>query len=86
MVHDFGHRAESILARQLGSDDYLKSLYSPAAGVGSAPKNDFDNFLKVNGTVHRKPGGEDYGQDELAWVTALKPDWFKPAVDPNRVK
>jgi hypothetical protein len=52
----------------------------------AAPKNDYEKFLLTNGTVHRKPGGADYGQDEIAWVTALQPEWFPPAVDPNRVQ
>jgi len=86
MVHDFGHRAESILGRQFKSQPYLDELYKPAAGIGSAPKNDFEKFLQSTGTVHRKPGGEDYGQDEVAWVNSLKPEWFPAAVDPNRVK
>jgi hypothetical protein len=86
MVHDFGHRAESILGRHFKSQPYLDELYKPAAGLGSAPKNDFEQFLHSAGTVHRKPGGEDYGQDEVAWVTALRSEWFPAAVDPNRVK
>ena len=91
MVHDFGHRSESILAWQFGSQNFLQQLYSPSgltatAIAASAPANDYEKWLLVNGTVHRKPGGEDYGQDELAWVTALKPTWFPFAVDPNRVK
>jgi hypothetical protein len=89
MVHDFGHRAESILARQFNSQPYLNLLYGPqppAPAAMPAPKNDFEQFLLTNGSVHRKPGGEDYGQDEFAWVTALKPEWFPPAVNPGRVK
>jgi hypothetical protein len=87
MVHDFGHRAESILARQFNSQALLNMLYSaqpPAGAALSAPKNEFEQFLITHGTVHRKPGGADYGQDETAWVTALKPEWFPPAIDPNR--
>ena len=89
MVHDFGHRAESILALQFGSQQFLQMLYAPvppAAAAMPAPKNDYEKFLLANGTVHRKPGGPDYGQDELAWVTALEPAWFPPAIDPNRVQ
>lgn len=83
MVHDFGHRAESILCRQYGSQAYLQELY----GLQATPacKNDFEEWLLDHGTVHRKPGGEDYGQDEVAWVTALKPTWFQLAVYPNLV-
>jgi hypothetical protein len=83
MVHDFGHRAESILCMQFGSQNFLQMLYSPQAVSMPAPKNDYEQWLLTNGTVHRKPGGADYGQDELAWVTALKPDWFPPCINPN---
>jgi hypothetical protein len=89
MVHDFGHRTESILARQYGSQNYLQLLYSaqpPAPSAMPSPRNDFERFLLANGTVHRKPGGADYGQDEIAWVSALKPDWFTPTVNPNKAK
>jgi hypothetical protein len=88
MVHNFGHRAESILARQYHSQSFLLQLYAPEspAAMLSAPGNDFEQFLLTKGTVHRKPGGADYGQDEAAWVTALKPTWFPLAVDPNKVQ
>ena len=92
MVHDFGHRAESILAWQFGSQNFLQQLYSVGGSSGSnvptlsTPANEYEQWLLVNGTVHRKPGGPDYGQDELAWVSALKPEWFPPAIDPNKVK
>ncbi len=88
MVHDFGHRAESILGKQFGSFSYVQQLYAPqppAAAAMPAPKNDFEQFLQTNGTVHRKPGGADYSQDEIAWATALKPAWFPPVVNPNSV-
>jgi hypothetical protein len=85
MVHDFGHRAESILAWQFGSQNFLQQMYTPNASM-SAPANDYEHWLLVNGTVHRKPGGPDYGQDELAWVSALKPEWFPFTIDPNLVK
>ena len=89
MVHDFGHRAESILARQFGSQNFLQQMYTqggPNTAAMSAPANDYEQWLLDRGTVHRKPGGEDYGQDELAWVTALKPGWFPFVVNPNKVK
>jgi hypothetical protein len=88
MVHDFGHRSESILARKYGSQNFLQSLYAaqpPAPAAMPAGKNDFERFLQTQGTVHRKPGGADYGQDEVAWVTALKPAWFPLCVDTNKV-
>lgn len=87
MVHDFGHRSESILARQYNSQSFLQMMYSaqpPAPAALPAPQNDFQRFLQQNGTVHRKPGGVDYGQDEIAWVTAMKSAWFPPVVDPNK--
>jgi hypothetical protein len=83
MVHDFGHRAESILSTKFGSQSFIHQLYGLQATP--APVNEFEQWLQVHGTVHRKPGGADYGQDELAWVTALKPDWFPPTVNPNLV-
>jgi hypothetical protein len=89
MVHDFGHRAESILARQFGSQNFLQALYStpsPAPAAIAQPKNDFESFLLTQGTVHRVPGGADYSNDEIAWLTAFKPAWFPPAVDPNKAK
>jgi hypothetical protein len=87
MVHDFGHRAESILARIFGSLAFLQQLYSPkspSAAILPAPQNDFEEFLMTHGTIHRRPGGADYNQDETAWVTALRPEWFPPVVDPNK--
>jgi hypothetical protein len=83
MVHNFGHRAESILCRQFGSQPFLQQLYrlQPI----SVCRNDYEEWLLGHGTVHRKPGGEEYGQDEVAWVTALKPIWFQLAVYPNLV-
>ncbi len=91
MVHDFGHRTESILAMQFGSQSFLGKMYAPpfpstAAAIGSTPKNDYEQWLLDHGTVHRKLGGADYSQDEIAWVTALRPEWFSYAVNPNRVK
>ena len=89
MVHDFGHRAESILAKQFDSQNFLQSCYAPQSSTMPAtiptPKNDFERFLLSQGTVHRRPGGVDYGQDEMAWVSALKPAWFPPCVDANKV-
>lgn len=84
MVHDFGHRAESILCRQFGSQPFLQSLYR----LQPEPvcKNEFEEWLLEHGTVHRKPGGEEYGQDEAAWVRALKSVWLFPAVNPNLVR
>jgi hypothetical protein len=88
MVHDFGHRAESILSRKYGSQNFLQQLYAaqpPAATAMPAPKNDFERMLLSLGTVHRKPGGAEYQQDEIAWVTALKPSWLPFCVDTNNL-
>jgi hypothetical protein len=63
-------------------------LYNPqslATGILPTPNNDFEKFLLAHGTVHRKPHGAEYSQDETAWVNALKPEWFPPVVDPNRI-
>ena len=83
MVHNFGHRAESILGKKYNSIGFLNQLYQ--VQPTPAPANDFEKFLLANGTTHRPPGGEDYSQDELAWVTKLKPEWWPSAVNPNLV-
>jgi hypothetical protein len=84
MVHDYGHRAERILAKKFGSDVFLSQLYDTQ--TAPAPRNAFEQFLLDRGTVHRTPGGKDYGQDEFAWLTAFQPEWWPPTIDPNRVK
>jgi hypothetical protein len=84
MVHSFGHRAESILAAHFGSQQFLQQLYAQQPGL--TPKNDYEKWLLEHGTVHRSPGGADYGQDEFAWVAALKTNWWPPVIDPNLVK
>lgn len=89
MIHDFGHRSESILARKFGSHDVLDKLYTqtpPEPSAYPAPKNDFEYFLMTQGTTHRVPGGPDYGADERAWVTALRSAWLPFVVDPNKVE
>lgn len=83
MIHSFGHRAESIIARHYNSQEFLNKLYG--GQPLPEPKNDFEQWLKENGTVHRKPGGGDYGQDEYAWLLALKVGWWKIVIDPNKV-
>ncbi len=84
MVHSFGHRAESILCKHFNSQEFQNSLYKhqPTA----APKNDFERWLLEQGTVHSTPGGVDYGQNEIAWASALKPDWWPFIINPNLVK
>jgi len=84
MLHSFGHRAESILAKKFEAQSFLNQLY--ASQPTSAPRNEFEEWLLKNGTVHRKPAGEDYGQDEYAWTAALKLDWWLPIINPDLVK
>lgn len=83
MIHSFGHRAESILARHFGSQEFQNKLY--AAQPIPAPKNEFEQWLLQHGTVHRTPGGADYGQNEFSWVSAMKNEWWPLVVDPNKV-
>jgi hypothetical protein len=84
MVHDYGHRSESLLAKQFGSEMYLRKLYGQQPSF--APANAYERFLGDLGTVHRKPGGEEYGQDEFAWLAAMQPEWWPPTIDPNLVQ
>jgi hypothetical protein len=84
MMHSFGHRAESILAIHFGSQQFLGQLYSQQPTP--APRNDYEKWLLEHGSVHRAPGGEDYGQNEYEWVSALKQSWWAPIIDPNIVK
>jgi hypothetical protein len=84
MVHNFGHRCESILSMKYGSQNFQNLLYQQQPTP--PPKNDFENFFLQKGTVHRKPGGPEYGQDEPAWVAALRPEWWPYVIDPELVK
>jgi hypothetical protein len=83
MVHDYGHRAENILAKHFDSETFLRMLYRQQPNL--TPTNAYEQFLLEVGTVHRKPGGEEYGQDEFAWLTAMRPSWWPPTIDPNLV-
>jgi hypothetical protein len=83
MVHDYGHRSESLLAKQFGSETFLQKMYRLQSNVVTA--NAYEQFLVNLGTVHRKPGGEEYGQDEFAWLSAMQPEWWPPTIDPNLV-
>jgi hypothetical protein len=83
MVHDYGHRSESVLAKHFGSETYLQKMY--AQQPTPAPANAYEQFLLDVGTVHRKPGGADYSQDEFAWLAAMQPEWWPPTIDPNLV-
>jgi hypothetical protein len=83
MVHDYGHRAENILAKHFDSETYLRRTYRQK--TIPAPANAYEQFLLDVGTVHRKPGGEDYSQDEFAWLMAMQPEWWPPTIDPNLV-
>jgi hypothetical protein len=84
MVHSFGHRAESILSRHFNSQDFQNRLYRHLPTP--APKNEFEQWLLQHGTVHSTPGGLEYGQNEISWATALKPEWWPLITDPNAVK
>src|SRR5690349_15151181 len=68
MIHSFGHRAESILCRHFNSQEFQNKLYT--GQPAPAPKNLFEKWLLENGTVHRKPGGDDYGQNGFVWASA----------------
>jgi len=83
MIHSFGHRAESILSKNFGSQDFQNKLYG--LQPTPAPRNDFEKWLLEHGTVHRQPGGADYSQNEFTWAAALKLDWWPLIIDPNKV-
>jgi len=83
MIHSFGHRAESILARRYNSQEFLNSLYRQQPTP--PPKNEFEQWLLDHGTVHRTPGGVEYGQNAFSWVSALKTAWWPLVIDPNKV-
>lgn len=84
MVHDYGHRAESLLAKSFDSDGFLRKLYRQDASL--VPANAYEQFLMDLGTVHREPGGVEYDQDEFAWLSAMRPEWWPPTIDPNLVR
>jgi hypothetical protein len=84
MVHDYGHRAERILAKHFGSEAFVDKLYQ--LEPTPPPKNPFEQFLLKHGTVHREPGGEEYKQNEFAWLSAMQPDWWPLTIDPNQVQ
>jgi hypothetical protein len=83
MVHDYGHRAENILAKYFDSETYLRRTHRQKPTP--PPVNAYEQFLLEVGTVHRVPGGEEYGQDEYTWLAAMQPDWWPPTIDPNLV-
>jgi hypothetical protein len=84
MIHDYGHRSESLLAKHFDSETYLRKTYRLQSTP--APFNVYEQFLLDHGTVHRKPGGREYDQDEFAWLAAMKPEWWPPTIDPNLVR
>jgi len=85
MVHDYGHRAESILAKHFGSEAFLRKLYD--LQPTPSPKNAFEQFLLEHGTVHREtPSSPEYHQNEFAWLAAMQPDWWPLTIDPNQVQ
>ncbi|MFN8410819.1 MAG: hypothetical protein U0Z26_00375 [Anaerolineales bacterium] len=83
MIHSFGHRAESILAKHYGSQNFQNKLYNQQPTP--APKNEFEQWLIQHGTVHRLPSGPDYSQNEFSWLAALKSQWWPLIIDPNKV-
>jgi hypothetical protein len=83
MIHSFSHRAESILSRHFGSQEFQNRLYG--LQTPHTPKNEYEQWLLDHGTVHRKPGGTDYGQNEFTWASALKTAWWPFIIDPNKV-
>lgn len=83
MLHSFGHRAESILSQRFNSFDFQSKLYN--LQTPPVPKNDYEKWLLSHGTVHRKPGGDDYGQNEFSWLSSMLPAWWPFAIDPNKV-
>jgi hypothetical protein len=83
MIHSFGHRAESILSKHFNSQDFQNRLYG--VQPTSAPRNPYEQWLLQHGTVHRQPGGADYGQNEFVWASALKTEWWPLIMDPNKV-
>lgn len=84
MIHSFGHRVESILSKHFNSQDFQNNLYKNQPT--STPKNELEQWLLKNGTVHRTPGGVEYGQNEITWASALKTEWWPLIIDPNLVK
>jgi hypothetical protein len=92
MLHDYGHRAENILAVQFRSTDFLDKLYAddgvtgPLPATTDTPKNAFEQYLLEAGTVHRTPGGPAYSQDEYAWLSGLSADWWPATIEPNMVQ
>jgi hypothetical protein len=93
MVHDYGHRMESILSRKFNTL-YVTNFYAPKlpddapmppAGQFPTPQNAFEQFLLDHGTVHRQPGGANYSQDEYVWLSAVPREWWPATIDPNRV-
>jgi hypothetical protein len=83
MVHNYGHRMESILGQKYNSLGFVNQMYR--LQPTSAPANEFERFLIDHGTTHRVPGGEDYSQDEIAWARKFLPPWWPLTVDPNQV-
>jgi len=84
MVHSYGHRIESILSRQYGSQEFQNRLYRhlplPAA------RNEFELWLLKHGTVHSAPNGAEYAQNEISWASALETAWWPLIANPNLVK
>ncbi len=94
MIHDYGHRVESILARKFRSQNFLAAVYPagladdaplPPASVLPKARNGFEQYLLDHGTVHRVPDGVNYSQDEFAWLSGIQHEWWPLTIDPNRI-
>lgn len=88
MLEDLGHRAEAILARVFGAEDFLHWTYTPArspATVSGVTLNLFERFLcfdqiapgKANvGTIHYAPNSHtDYEWGNPTPVRTCADDW-----------
>jgi hypothetical protein len=93
MVHDYGHRTESILGK-LYSNTFYNSFdtinnkyYNNPLAIN--PKTPFEEYIKKFGNVHypvikRETNGEyyvgaEYSQDEKnwTWMRGLTPEWWR---------
>lgn len=88
MLENLGHRAESLLARRFGSEDFLGKTYNASARkpeLGATARNAFERFLFFDmiapgkahcGTVHFAPNSmSDYDWGNPTPVTSFCDDW-----------
>jgi hypothetical protein len=80
MLHSFGHRCEDMLAMYYHCFPTLRWCYSDEKRIDPGDIKDsniyFEQFLKSVGTVHKKPGGVLYGQDEFKWLMKFDIGWW----------